>query len=269
MDGAAAIAAGNPRIKRLRRLIGRRSSRLDDGVAVVEGPHAVEAALGAGVEIAELFVGEDASADLRALAERAGGATVVRAGVLDQVLSTRTPQPIAAVVPWRPVTVGTLAAAAAAPGAGPLVVLHEVQDPGNLGTALRSAAAFGACGLVVTAGSTDPSAPKCVRASAGALFQVPVAVGDPLDAVLEALRAVAVPVVAAAVTHTGVAPDAVELAGPVALLLGNEGRGLPADVVDAVSTVVTIPVATGVESLNLAMAATVLLFESERQRRLR
>jgi TrmH family RNA methyltransferase len=243
------IGLHNPRIQRLRRLLGRRSAREDDGCFVLEGPHAIEAALAAGVELLEVFV------EASALALVPAGVTpvLVADGVLARVGSTVTPQPIMAVAPLPSLGLDALA------GATFVLVAAGVSDPGNLGTMARSAEAAGADALVTTAGSVDPFSPKCVRASAGAIVQLPVLVDlDPA-----ALRALGLRLLGTAVTG-GTAYDRADLVGPVALVLGNEAHGVSADI--ELDGLLTIPHRGRAESLNVAMAATVLCFEVARQR---
>jgi TrmH family RNA methyltransferase len=145
-------------------------------------------------------------------------------------------------------------------GAPFVLVAAGVADPGNLGTMLRSAEAAGAAGLVTTAGSVDPWNPKCVRASAGALFHVPV-VPDvaPAD-----LRSLGVPLVGTAASGGRPYHEPGSLQMPLALVLGSEAHGVPDEV--PLDRVVTIPHAGRAESLNVAMAASVLAFEVARQR---
>jgi TrmH family RNA methyltransferase len=188
---------------------------------------------------------------------RSLGATIthVEGEALERALTTRAPQPIVAVAPLVLATGAAVVAQATATGL-PVVVLAGVSDPGNAGTVIRSAAAAGAAGVMLTAGSVDPSNPKCVRASAGAFFALPVGIldqGAEID--LRAVGAVA----------GGPDPDEVDLTGPVALVLGGEAGGLPDDL--DYDHEVSLPLEGGVESLNVAMAATVLLYEARRQRR--
>ena len=151
--------------------------------------------------------------------------------------------------------------------AGPLaLVLVGVSDPGNAGTLLRSAEASGAGAVVFCDGSVDPFGPKCVRSSAGSVLRLAVARdGDSADA-LAACAAYGRRTVGT-VVRVGTPYDTVDLRGPVALVLGNEAHGLPPGVADAVDEAVTIPMAGRAESLNVAMAGTVLCFEALRQRR--
>jgi TrmH family RNA methyltransferase len=164
---------------------------------------------------------------------------------------------------------GDVAAAEAARAAGPLaLVLVGVADPGNAGTLLRSAEAAGAGAVLFCAGSVDPYGPKCVRSSAGSVFRLVVARDL---AAAEALAAVgeAGATIVATVARGAQPYDAVDLARPVALVLGSEAHGLAAGLAAAVDTAVTIPMQGRTESLNVGMAGTILCFESLRQRRAR
>ena len=154
-----------------------------------------------------------------------------------------------------------------------LVVLAGVQDPGNVGTILRTAAAFGATGAVTAAtgqsGTASPFAPKSLRASAGAALHLPVVTGMALGVLLTQLKVMGIRTVASCVHQEGIgmmAPWEVAWCEPIALLVGNEGAGLPEEVVHATDGRIHIPMATNVESLNAAAAAAVVLYEAYRQR---
>ena len=169
-------------------------------------------------------------------------------GVLERVASTDHPQPHLAVVRM-PAGVGELPAA----GSGTfLLVLDRLADPGNLGTILRSAEAAGVDAVVLTPGSVDPYNPKVVRASAGALFHVPV-----VTASIEEVAAAGYRVIGTS-SHQGDRHTAADWAGDVALVMGNEAHGLPEDA--PVGTWVRIEHRGRAESLNVAMAATLLAF---------
>ncbi|HEY2430968.1 MAG TPA: RNA methyltransferase [Acidimicrobiales bacterium] len=182
-------------------------------------------------------------------------------GVLERVAGTVTPQPVLAVVGM---VDGGLEALAAS---GPVVVCVDVRDPGNLGTVLRSAEAAGAAGVICCDGTVDVYNPKCVRASAGALFHVPVVAGGSAVSVLAALAASGRRRLGAAV-GSGEPYTSADLAGPVALVLGNEAGGLPAEVAPELDGYVHIPIEGRSESLNVGMACAVLCFEAARQRHL-
>jgi TrmH family RNA methyltransferase len=188
----------------------------------------------------------------------------VSAETLARSVDTVTPHHLAAVA--RRVEVDVAAAVSAAAG-GPLaLVLIGVADPGNAGTLLRAGEASGAAAVLFCDSSVDPSNPKCVRSSAGSLFHLPVAIAGEAEAVLEQLREAGVHT-AATVVRGGTPYDHVDLTGPVAILLGSEAHGLPEPLLDTVDHRLSIPMLGRAESLNVAMAGSVLCFESLRQRR--
>jgi TrmH family RNA methyltransferase len=256
------------RVRRIRRLLAQRSARRSEGAFVVEGTNVLEAALDGEADIEALFAAPEAESECPALLDRAGRRGIIvhrlAPGVLERVADTVTPQPVLAVARRRP---PALSDVAAGEGAEPrlLVVGVDVRDPGNAGTLIRSAEAAGAHGVIFCRGSVDVTNPKTVRASAGALFHVPVVEGCDPQEVLGVLGDLGLQRIAA-VAHGGERPDRVDLALPVALVFGNEAWGLPADVLSGVDTAVTIPMPGRSESLNLGMAASILLYEARRQR---
>jgi TrmH family RNA methyltransferase len=259
------LSARNPRITRLAKLARRREERSEQRAFVVEGPVLVAAALDAGAEVIDAYV-DEAALDRPAVAEvlerleRAVDPWIVPAGTLDRVGDAITSQGLVAVV-------GRPHAAWPEPAFTTLVlVLCDVADPGNVGTLVRAAAAAGA-GAVVLAGGVDPTNPKVVRASAGAVFGVDIVVAE-VGAVetLARLRTAGYETLATVVE--GATPyDGVDLTGPVAVVVGNEAHGLASEVVAVASRAVSIPMAGPTESLNVAMAGTVVCFEALRQRR--
>lgn len=200
----------------------------------------------------------------RALVERAraAGADILQleAGVIERVADAATPQPLIGVAPLIDASLDSVR------GSSFLVVCAEISDPGNLGTVLRSARAAGAGGVVCTANSVDVHSPKVVRSSAGSMFHIPVVVGGNPVEVLEKLGSWGVVRLGAAVAG-GADPSAADLTKPLALVVGNEAHGLPPAAAASLDSTLTIPMAAGVESLNVAMATTVLCFEVARQRR--
>jgi len=227
---------------------------------VIDGPVLVAEALRSVIEVLEIYVEPGAPADVVDLARDAGVAVqVVAPGALAKATSPVTPQPVAAL--------GTIPAPAAIErSTGLILVLVGVADPGNAGTLFRIAEAAGASAVVSCADAVDVWNPKCVRASAGSLFRVPlVLAGDPHECIL-ALRGAGITVLSSA-AGTSRSHDAVDLTGDVAVLLGNEAHGLPDDIVGAADGIVSVPMAGEVESLNVAMTGAVIAFESARQRR--
>lgn len=227
---------------------------------MIDGPTLVGEALDAGVDVVEVYAEPGAPHDVVAAARDAGVAVrAVEAGSLAKVTSPVTPQPLAALAALPPEPDASVVQ-------GLVLVLVGVSDPGNAGTLLRVAEASGASAVVSCGDAVDLWNPKCVRASAGSIFRVPVlAAGTEHDAVAR-LRDAGMTLVATTLDDaTGL--DDVDLTGDVAVLLGREAHGLPADVVAAADVAVRIPMAGRVESLNVAMTGTVVAFESARQRR--
>jgi TrmH family RNA methyltransferase len=189
----------------------------------------------------------------------------VTAPVLAAMGETVTPQGVLGVGPLVDVGVDAL------PARPRLVaVLDEVNDPGNAGTVLRTADAAGADAVVLTAGSTDPHGGKCVRATAGSLWHLPVVSGAPVGEVLDALRGRGLQLLAtsgAGADDLHELADAGALANPTAWVFGTEAHGLGADVLAAVDRTVRVPVLGRAESLNLAAAAAVCLYVSARAQR--
>jgi TrmH family RNA methyltransferase len=148
-----------------------------------------------------------------------------------------------------------------------IVVLCDVADPGNAGSVIRTADAAGADAVVLTRGSTDPYAGKCVRATAGSLFHLPVVTGVHALTSVEAMSEAGISVLAA--TTAGHPLDEIEdeLDGPTAWVFGNEAHGLPAEITNVADRRVSVPIHGRAESLNLAAAAAVCLYASARAQR--
>lgn len=259
-----ALGPRHQRVRRLRELIRDRRARRDEHVFVVEGPRVIAAALDRGASFESAYVGPRAERAFAPLVERIRDAGVsieeLKEGVLERIGDTVTPQPVIAVAPLSDVELDEL------PADGLVLVAASVRDPGNAGTLLRSAEAAGVSGVVFCGNSVDPHAPKVVRSSGGAVFGIPVVEAEDPVKVLDALgrhgrRRLA------AVAAGGDRFDRVDLTGRVAIVLGNEGAGLPPELVGHLDGSVTIPLVPPAESLNVGMAATVLAFEAARQRR--
>lgn len=252
------LAGSNQRVQRMRRLARDRDLRRDEGRYVVEGPMLVEQAIRAGLDLEQLLVPMSSAHDgIVALAEASGvPCGLVEDRVFEGITSTRSAQPAIAEVCEHHVDGGDLTA-----GGGTLLVLAEVSDPGNAGTLVRTAEAFGVDG-VVFAGGVDPYNPKVVRSAAGSTFRVPFAVvpgDDVIPVVLTALSDSGYSCWAT-VPDGGVSPEDVPTDAPVAVLLGNEPRGLADEVVAACDGTLTVPTVGEVESLNVAAAGAVLLY---------
>ncbi len=258
-------SAANPLVKRVRQL-GDRRYRRREGAFVVDGVQPVWRAVEAGWEIETLLVvpGRLTHAATAMVAEqRAAGVRVVE--VAEQLAARMTerdrPAGLLAVVRARGVELAELAV-------GPdsvFVVLHEVANPGNLGTVVRTADAAGAAGVILVGDTTDQYAPAAVKASMGSLFAVPVAHAPGAGEFFDWAGAAGVRVLATSgyAEHAHWDPGLVA-PGPLAILLGSEGDGLPAGLLDRADAVARIPMVGTAESLNLAVAAALMLYEARR-----
>ena len=260
-------STANPLAKRVR-LLGERKHRRREGAFFVEGIQPVWQAVEAGWAIETLIVAPDllTSAPARAMVaqqERRGTRCALVTAALFEALSDREgPSGLAAIVGARSRHLDELAVTPTAP----FVALHSIGNPGNLGTIIRTADAVGAAGVILLGETVDPFHPSAVKASMGALFAVPVVSVAAPDRFFDwaAARGVGV------VTTSARAPAehwAVCYPLPLALLLGSEGEGLPADLLARGDLAVRIPMGGTARSLNLAVAAGILLYEVRRQAR--
>ena len=217
----------------------------------------------AGLRVDSIFSGGEN--ELAGLGDRAGAIDLflVPRDDLKSVLATESPQLVAALIEppnwtWAHLLDSKEGSMAL------IVMLAGIQDPGNLGTIVRSAEAFGAAGVVCLPGTVNAWNQKAMRASAGSVFRMPVLHVDEAEA-FEHMQMAGVRVLTTAVER-GQAAHLADLAGPVALVIGNEGKGVPVELARKADGAVTIPCPGPVESLNAAVAASVLLYEATRQR---
>lgn len=255
----------NPLFRRLAAL--KRRAGPDEELMLIEGPRLLGEALDARLRVVEAAVAASRSADpalsplLARLAEAGARPRVVQDRLLASLSEVETCQGVLALA-RRP----AFAADAALPGTPLLLVAVGIQNPGNLGGLLRTAEAAGATGAWLTEGCADPYSWKCLRGSMGSAFRLPVRRGVATEGLIPALRSRGLLTLAAGVAAP-LRHDAADLRGPLALLLGSEGAGLPPELARAADLRVSIPLARPVESLNVGVAAGVLLFEAARQRR--
>jgi RNA methyltransferase, TrmH family len=235
----------------LRRLIGRRSSRVQAGRFVIEGPVFVADAVDAGLNIGPVFVE-------RSMLDRVPSGVEIALcddGVLAKVLDAVTPQPIATTAALLTSDASTLTDSTF------VLVCDQISDPGNLGTIIRAAEAAGADAVVVTPGTVDVHSPKVVRSTAGSLFRVPIVECALAEVRLAGLRLVATS------SHARTNYDEVNWADPVAIVMGNEAHGLSHESLARCDVLIAISHAGRAESLNVAMAASIVAFEVLRHRR--
>jgi TrmH family RNA methyltransferase len=233
----------NPLVKQIRRAVAR-GTLTEDGHAVAEGFHLLEEALAARREIGAVIVSE-AAREIPSLPQT----RVVSEKTFRDLSSTESPQGVIALVRPPAWTLDQILS-----GCALVVVLDGVQDPGNAGAILRAAEAFGATGAVFLKGTVNPYNPKCLRGSAGSVFRLPIV----MDADLGGLR------LYAAMPRAQQTVEETDFRGPCGIVIGSEGHGLSAALETRVMGV-RIPT-SGVESLNAAVAAGIMLYEARRQR---
>jgi len=255
----------NPIVKVFRALA---HGRDEQGRWLLEGPHLVREALQSGVRISTAAVcpalaGRLEGVDALVAALEAGGTTIVpvTAAVMAAVSPVRTPSGLVAIGDPRHVDLAALL------DAPPRLVLmlSGVQDPGNVGATVRAADAAGASGIVVCERTADPFGWKALRGAMGSTFRVPIADRCTVAGALAAAHASGLAVIAA-VPRDGRPVYDVDLRGPTAVLVGGEGGGLSPDVVRGCDAQVSVPMRAPVESLNVAVAAALVLYEAYRQR---
>jgi RNA methyltransferase, TrmH family len=257
-------SATNTVLKIYRRALADGETR--EGWLAVEGPHLVEDALNAAARarVESVLVSQSGKGRFARLMNRLSAeaeVTLVPDRLFRQVAQTQSPQGMAALVQLAPASLETLLGV---PNAL-LVVACGLQDPGNLGTLMRSAEALGATGLLNLQDTVSPFNPKVVRASAGAIFRLPVVTKLELPGVLPALRAANVSVIASD-RHSSLTLTQADLRGPVAILIGREASGLPPEALHQATRRLSIPIRNGTDSVNAASAATIFLYEAARQR---
>ncbi|HEY6446026.1 MAG TPA: RNA methyltransferase [Acidobacteriaceae bacterium] len=274
----------NARVRELRAAFARSPREIPEAIGL-EGEHLLAEALRSGLRLRTVFLRADPDhrdSSLRMLERLALPAPVpivsLNPAVFASAVETESPQGIAALVePPRfslAEALGELDTPAARPQrAAPLVLIAAaIQDPGNFGSLIRSAEAFGATGVIALPGTVDVWNGKALRASAGSVFRVPVVQEKPGPA-FSVLAERSIPVVAAVPARTTGRGDGeaipcsrYDLTGPVAILIGNEGAGLSEEMFERAAARVSIPMPGPVESLNAAVAASILLYEASRQR---
>ena len=259
----------HPLVRRIRALGRSRRDRDSEGVFVAEGLHLAQEAIacGAAVEIALVSSRIDATTEGREILrgfERAGIPwEETPEALLESLQEAASGQPVLLVARQVDRTVDAMTASGETKSL--LAVSHGVQDPGNLGSLMRSAAAAAATGFVTTGEGADLYHPRAVRASAGAVFRLP-ATRASLDETLRTLSDRGIRTVGTD-PSVGVPYDAYDWKPPTAVMLGREGSGLSDSVLAELHATVRIPMQRGIESLSVAAAGAVLLFEAARQRR--
>ncbi len=269
-------------LQRLRRIEGRHNALVkelrqafvhgeptNEGDCAIESVRIVEEAIRSGLRFRAVFFKRSAESLAERLLPQIGAHTetlLLPDRLFDGAVPSDTPQGVAALVRLKSFALEEITQRL---HVGPVVVVAGLQDPGNLGTILRSAEAFGSAGVVLGEGTVSQFNAKVIRASAGSLFRIPLVANKAargLEAILEKFRAQGVRLIATS-SHKGTPLDQAKLTGPCAVFVGSEGAGLPRVLLAQLDETVAIPHSQHVESLNAGVAASIMLYESARQKR--
>jgi len=255
-------STANPQVRFIRSLRDDRSLRRSERMFVLEGVRLVGDLFTSGQlphfvlfdpdQLQQTAAGQTL---LHQITSRAIPQSPTTAAVIKSVSDTSSPQGVVAIAHWPDLAI---------PPQRLVVICDEIQDPGNLGTIIRSADAVGVDAIYCSIGSVDAYAPKTVRASMGSIMRVPMRTDMTWDAIVDALHGVTI--YAADGGSTSQPHTAIDWRQPSALIVGNEARGLGAAARAATHQYIHIPMRPGIESLNAAMATTIMLFEAQRQR---
>lgn len=261
----------NPLVKELRQAFAH-CELTDSGDCAIEGLRILEEAIRSGLRFSAVFFRESAQNHSQRLLPQIGAQveTVLLADKLfDSLVPSESPQGVAALVRFKEFSLADIFERL---HVGPIMVLAGLQDPGNLGTILRSCEALGSAGVILGEGTVSPFNSKVVRASAGSVFRLPIvhnhgkSASAKLEDISDELRAQGVHLVATS-SHKGTPIDQADLKIAAAIFVGNEGSGLPRELMAKMDEVVAIPHTPQVESLNAGVAASIVLYEAARQRK--
>lgn len=267
-----------PGADRLRPVAGRHNARLKElrlafrgaeltahGECAIEGIKLVEEALGHAQQVVTIFFSDGARPLAEKLLPQVGARTetlILPNALFKSLVPSDAPQGVAALVKVRSFSAAQLLERISD---APLVVVAGLQDPGNLGTILRSAEAFGAAGVLLTEGTVSPCNSKALRGSAGSIFRLPVARSTSAE-LIPLLRERKVRMLATS-SHKGTTLAEADWTLPLAIFIGNEGAGLPREILHQMDDTLVIPQAASVESLNAGVAASIVLYEAARNRK--
>ena len=265
-------STSNEKIKRTAQYSQKSSARKEDGVFIAEGTKLVIES--PGDKVREIFISESCLEELeskkgdlwdkfKALAKTLPDDAIIKVSdhVFEKISSQKSPQGMLAVVETLSYKKEDITKDV------PLIlVLEDIQDPGNVGTIFRTAEAAGVTGILLSEACADPLSPKVVRSSMGAIFRMPFVIASDLPKAVEELEKDGIACYAARLDAAS-EYDKCDLTAPSALLIGNEGGGLSAEVTAAASKGIFIPMCGKTESLNAAVSASILSYEASRQRR--
>jgi RNA methyltransferase, TrmH family len=267
----------NPLVKQLRQAFSR-AELTESGDCAIEGLRILEEAIRSGLRLSAVFFRDSAQDRAERLLPQLGAhvdTLLLPDSLFDSIVASESPQGVAALVRLKEFSLEDILERLQV---GPIVVLAGLQDPGNLGTILRSSEAFGCAGVVLGEGTVSPFNSKVIRASAGSVFRLPMVHGQihrrekgtakvaKLEQIAETLKSKNVRLIATS-SHKGMPIDHADLKGGTAIFFGNEGAGLPRDLMATMDEFISIPHSQQVESLNAGVAASIVLYEAARQRK--
>lgn len=266
MEFPRITSAVNPRIKEAVRIRERKNSK-EEKLFVIEGPHIIETALEANVDIHEVFFTDRFESQsegvglLEALRAKSANIFSTTGHLLNKITDTEAPQGIAAIVSFETSSIDGLSARG-----NPLYLVSDgIQEPGNLGTIIRTADAAGCDAVILLEGTCDVFIPKAIRATAGSIFHLPVAYAK-AETFLKWIQKTGILLTATSADAESSVFES-KLDGPLAIVFGNEARGVSAVIKDAADISIKIPIYGRAESMNVAISAAVCLYEAARQRR--
>ncbi len=262
-------SVNNDRVRKVVAYVTKSKARREDGVFIIEGMKMLREApvlQVSDVYVTERFLSNASDSDQEILWRY--GAETVSEEVMNKMSDTQTPQGVLAVIRRYEYTMEEVLEGynVGGPGTPLLLVLENIQDPGNLGTMLRSGEGAGVTGVIMSRGCADIYNPKVIRSTMGSVFRMPFIYVDNIAETVKELSGSGI--------HTYAAHlkgeknyDEFDYRGPTAFLIGNEGNGLTDETADAAETYVLIPMKGEVESMNAATSSAILTFEASRQRR--
>jgi TrmH family RNA methyltransferase len=261
----------NPLVKQLRQAFAH-AELTDAGDCAIEGLRILEEAIRSGLRFSAVFFRESAEDRAERLLPQIGSQVetlLLPDKLFDSLVPSESPQGVAALLRLKEFSLDDLTERL---HVGPIIALAGLQDPGNVGTILRSCEAFGSAGVILGEGTVSPFNSKVVRASAGSVFRLPMIHNHGkeklarLEEVCEKLRKKKIRLIATS-SHKGTSLDQADFKIPTAIFFGNEGSGLPRDLMAQMDESIAIPHTAQVESLNAGVAASIVLYEAARQRK--
>ena len=256
-------SSSNAKVKNIINLKKSAKARKEQECFLVEGPRMVFEVPKDQLEqiyVTEQFLQKYAD-HMKSLKDHGIDYKMISENVCRHISDTKTPQGIVAVVKYKKMRLEELLSREASPI---FIILENLQDPGNLGTILRTAEGAGVSGIIMNRGTVDPYNPKVIRSTMGAIFRMPLIIVPELLPVIEKLKASGINIYAAHLN--GKRFYDYDYTAGSAFLIGNEGNGLTDEIANEATAKIKIPMKGKVESLNAAIAATVLMYEAQRQR---